>query len=117
MAILIIEDEFLVAAEIRLHLERAGFRDVEDVATERDAFAAIAARQWDAALLDANLDGVGVERIVAALQAKSIPFAIVTGYGPEGLPKSIADDVPVISKPFRPGTLTDTAARLCAHAR
>jgi DNA-binding response OmpR family regulator len=117
MAILIIEDEFLVAAEIRLHLERGGFRDVEEAVTERDALTAIDARQWDAALLDANLDGVGVERIMEALGAKSIPFAIVTGYGRAGLPNAIADDVPVIGKPFRPGTLIDTVARLCAHVR
>lgn len=115
MAILIIEDEFLVAEEIRFHLVRAGFSEIEHAATERDALAAIAGRQWDAAVLDANLDGTGVERIVEALQMRSIRFAIVTGYGRQGLPKTMTESVPVITKPFKPGTLTDTLARLCAR--
>jgi CheY-like chemotaxis protein len=107
MSILVIEDEFLVAAEIRFHLDRGGFREVEHAATERDALAAIAACDWQAAVVDANLDGVGIERIAEALQEKSIPFIIVTGYGRKGLPRAFAN-VPVIDKPFRPGTLIDT---------
>jgi CheY-like chemotaxis protein len=116
MSILMIEDEFLVAAEIRFHLNGGGFHEVEHAATERDALAAIAARDWEAAVVDANLDGVGVERIADALQKKGIPFVIVTGYGRKGLPQAIAD-VPVIDKPFRPGTLLDTLTRLCAPGR
>jgi DNA-binding NtrC family response regulator len=107
MSILVVEDEFLVAAEIQFHLDRGGFREVEHAATEGDALAAIAARDWQGAIIDANLNGVGVERIVEALQEKSIPFIIVTGYGRKGLPQAFAD-VPVIDKPFRTGTLLDT---------
>src|SRR5436190_16244860 len=110
MAILMIEDEFLIAAEIRFHLERGGFRQIEHAATEIDALAAIAAGDWDGAILDANLDGHGIERIAAALQEKGVPFVIVTGYGRQGLPAAVAD-VPVIDKPFRPSKLVDTLTR------
>src|ERR1700740_1000900 len=101
MAILMIEDEFLVAAEIQFHLERGGFVGSEHAATERDALAAIADHHWDAAVVDANLNGRGIHKIVAALQEKSVPFMIVTGYGRNGMPEGIAD-VPVIDKPFHP---------------
>ena len=111
MAILMIEDEFLVAAEIRFHLERGGFGEVEHVATERDALAAIAARKWDAAVVDANLNGRGIDGIAAALAGKSIPFVIVTGYGRKALPEAVAD-VPVIEKPFHPEALVNTVAGL-----
>ena len=116
MAILIIEDEFLVAAEIRFHLERAGLTGVQHAATEPGALEAIASRDWDAAVVDANLDGRGIDRIAAALQEKNVPFVIVTGYGRKDLPPAVAA-VQVIDKPFRPGNLVDTVTHLCTESR
>jgi len=113
MAILIIEDEFLVAAEIRFHLQRGGLIEVEHAATEGDALAAIDTHDWAAAVLDANLNGRGIERIAAALSEKHIPFVIVTGYGQRSLPQTMAG-VPVIDKPFRPENLVNVVTRLCA---
>jgi CheY-like chemotaxis protein len=112
MAILLIEDEFLVAAEIQFHLERGGFTDVEHASTEPEALAAIGDRAWDAAVVDANLNGRRLDGIAAALQEKNIPFVIVTGYGRKGLPAAL-DHVQVIDKPFHPRTLVDTVGRLC----
>ena len=114
MAILMIEDEFLVAAEIRFHLARAGFVEVEHAATERDALTAIGARDWDAAVVDANLNGRGIDAIASALSEKRVPFVIVTGYGRQALPRSVSS-VPVVDKPFHPQTLVDTVTRLCSH--
>jgi DNA-binding response OmpR family regulator len=112
MAILIIEDEFLVAVDIRFHLQRAGFGEVEHAATEAAALAAIALRDWTAAVVDANLNGKGIDAIAVALKDKDVPFVIVTGYGRNGLPGIIAD-VPVIEKPFKPETLLQAVTRLC----
>jgi CheY-like chemotaxis protein len=116
MAILIIEDEFLVAADIRSCLERGGLRDLEHVSTESDALSAIAARDWDTAVVDANLNGRGIDRIAAALNQKNVPFVIVTGYGRQGLPQAVAD-VEVINKPFAPRRLVDAVRQLCARER
>ncbi len=113
MAILIVEDEFLIALDIRFHLQRAGFAEVEHAATEEAALDAIAAREWSAAILDANLDGKRIDAIAAALQARDVPFVIVTGYGRNGLPAILAD-VPVVEKPFNPRRLLDVVTRLCA---
>ena len=114
MTILVIEDEFLVAAEIRFHLERGNLGEIEHAATEREAMAAIAARHWDAAVVDANLNGNGIHGIAAALWSKSIPFVIVTGYGRKGLSLPL-DDIQVIDKPFDPQTLVEAVARLCTQ--
>jgi DNA-binding response OmpR family regulator len=111
MKILLVEDEFLIAAEIRFHLERAGFAGVEYAATETDALAAIAAGGWDAAIVDANLNGRGIDGVALALQGGNIPFVIVTGYGRNGLPETLAR-VPVIEKPFNPQNLVDAVSRL-----
>lgn len=114
MAILMIEDEFLVAAEIRFHLKRGGFAELEHAATEQDALTAIAAHDWEAAIVDANLNGRGIEGIALALLARHVPFVIVTGYGRDSLPETVAG-APVIDKPFEPKRLVSTVARLCAH--
>jgi len=106
-----IEDEFLVALEIRFHLENAGFTGVQHAATEADALTAIDAQNWNAAVVDANLNGRGIDRIAAGLFAKRIPFVIVTGYGQEGLPASVTG-IKVIKKPFHPRNLVDTVAAL-----
>src|SRR4051812_21892629 len=111
MSILMIEDEFLVAAEIRFHLEKGGLGHVEHAATERDALAAIATGEWEAAVVDANLNGKGIDGIAAALSQKRVPFVIVTGYGRKGLPSAVAN-IPVIDKPFHPQTLLDALSRV-----
>lgn len=106
-----IEDEFLVATEIQYHLQRGGFTDVAHVATEKDALAAIADRNWDAAVVDANLNGRGIGTIAAALLQKNVPFVIVTGYARESLPASVAH-VAVIYKPFHSKNLLDAVKGL-----
>jgi DNA-binding response OmpR family regulator len=116
MAILMIEDEFLVAEEIRFHLEQAGFTGVQHAATEVGALGAIGSGDWHAAVVDANLNGCGIDRIASALFARRIPFLILTGYGREGLPQSVAG-ITVLNKPFLPQTLVDTVGRLCAERR
>ena len=115
MAILIIEDEFLIAMEIRFHLEREHFGEIQHVATEADALAAIAARPWEAVVMDANLDGRGVEGLATALSARKIPFLVVTGYSREGLPGALAG-APVIEKPFQPDVLLEIVTQLCANS-
>ena len=51
------------------------------------------------ALLDAHLAGEPVGRIADALTARGIPFAFVSGYGPEQLPQAYRG-VPLVRKPF-----------------
>jgi len=79
MAILMIEDEFLIAAEIRFHLERGGFRQIEHAGTEIDALAAIAASDWDGAILDANLDGHGIERMQRRCRKRAFLLSLSLG--------------------------------------
>jgi DNA-binding response OmpR family regulator len=111
VAILIIEDEYLVAEEIKFHLKRAGLPDVEHAATKTAGLAAIARNGWEAAVIDANLNGQGAVEIGAALTGRGIPFVIVTGYDREGLPVPLRNAA-VIRKPFQPEELVETVRRL-----
>ena len=85
--ILVIEDEPLVAIEMASRLAEARMTVVGPVGTVDEALRLITTAQVDAALLDANLNGSTVEGIAAELTRRGVPFAFVTGYGRDSLPK------------------------------
>ena len=58
-------------------------------ATVETARKLITHEQCDAALLDVNLSGHPVDELAAALTKHAVPFAFLTGYGREALPRGI----------------------------
>ena len=97
--IIIIEDEPLVAMDLESTLTAAGCEVVGSAGTLDRAKLLIADAECDAALLDVNLAGHPVEELAAALTQKNIPFAFVTGYGRDGVPREFRESV-VLKKPF-----------------
>ncbi|MCK0207780.1 response regulator [Starkeya koreensis] len=110
-AILVVEDEPLVALELISILEDAGAKVLGPVGAVADALHAIDAEAVEAVFLDGNLQGEPVDDVAAALTRKNIPFSFVSGYGRENLPPAFAQ-APVIGKPFTPRQLLDAAARM-----
>jgi len=109
--VLVIEDEYLVALEIESVLQAAGIDEVVLAATELEALDEMREGQWDFVVADANLNGVGINCIAAALSERSIPFVIVSGYRREHLPGEVAD-VPLVAKPFRGAELVQALEQL-----
>ncbi|RJK96687.1 response regulator [Paracoccus aestuarii] len=112
--VLLVEDEPLVALDLRFELEDAGAtvtgvaRSVaEAMEAGRDASAI------DLVLLDGNLKGEPVDAIAAMLDDQAVPFCFVSGYGREHLPAGF-DHAPLIEKPFRPDTLRSVLTGLLA---
>jgi len=101
--ILIVEDEPLVAIEIENILQDEG-AEIKIAGSVTAALQNIAQSQFDAALLDGNLQGSPVDEIAAALTRAKIPFAFVSGYGKQNHPSSFAS-VTVVTKPFLPSEL------------
>ncbi len=97
--ILIIEDEPLVAMELEASLTAAGCEVAGLAGTLAEARSLVAQADFDAALLDVNLAGRPVDEIAAALTQKNRPFAFVTGYGREALPRAFQDAI-MLHKPF-----------------
>ena len=114
-AILVIEDEPLVAMEIASLLEDGGAAGVTIAGSAEEALALIKSADFDAALLDGNLQGMSVDHVGAALAQRNIAFAFVTGYGRESLPEDFQDRM-LIGKPFDPQALLNCAAKLCEDA-
>jgi CheY-like chemotaxis protein len=109
--ILVIEDEFLVAIDIQSQLTKAGASHVEHAATEKDALKRISNAGWDAAVVDANLNGRSIERVAAASIHDHVPFIVVTGYNHESLPEELLH-IPLLSKPVQGHHLVQELARL-----
>jgi PAS domain S-box-containing protein len=114
--ILVIEDEPLVAMDMSATLSDAGFEVLGPVALVNEALRLIATADFHAVLLDANLGGKPVDAVAAALTRRNIPFAFVTGYGRESLPRAFAA-ASMLAKPFAERDLLNTTRRLVSPAK
>lgn len=109
--VLVVEDEPLVAMDLAGALTEAGHVVVGPAATIEAARKLIDAEAFDAALLDANLNGVAVDEIAEALSRLATPFAFVTGYGRDELPADFRDAA-IVSKPFDRRRIEEIVAQL-----
>lgn len=108
---LVVEDEPLVAMDVADQLEQAGAVVVGPAGTAAAAMELIAQAQFDAVLLDANLAGAPVGDIAAELTRRGVPFAFVSGYGRDSLPKSFAS-ADALLKPYSSKQLLEFAGKL-----
>jgi DNA-binding response OmpR family regulator len=98
--VLVVEDEYLVAAMIEEILESAGCIVMGPIPRLREALDAVDHDDYDAAVLDVNLAGERINPVADALSERNVPFLFVTGYGPNALPGEYAAR-PHVCKPFR----------------
>ena len=109
--VLVVEDEVLIAMEIEAALRDGGCEVLGPAGDIEEATRLIGGEHCDAALLDANLNGRKVDAIAAALTREGVPFAFITGYGADGLPKGFRDAM-IIAKPFNKHQLLSALAVL-----
>ncbi len=110
--ILLVEDEYLIAADMDNTLTRLGAQVIGPAPTVEDAMEAISnASRIDGALLDINL---GEERsfvVAQTLSDRDIPVVFVTGYDALVLPASFSL-FPRLNKPFNPAALAEVLSRM-----
>jgi CheY-like chemotaxis protein len=109
--ILVVEDEYLVAALIQDVLENAGCTVHGPVPRLAEAIEVAEKEACDAAVLDINLSGQHVFAVAEILERRRIPYVFVTGYGLEALPPR-HHGYPAIRKPFRNEDLLNAIAGL-----
>ena len=95
--VLIVEDAVLLALELETGLADAGAQVVGPAYELAEAMSLLAGH-IDAAVLDANLNGLAVTPVAEALAARGVPFVFATGYGDSGAPMGF--DAPIIRKPY-----------------
>jgi two-component system, response regulator PdtaR len=96
--ILVVEDEWLIALDIRDILEDWGCRVLGPVATAEAALKAIAEDPPDCALLDVQLAKGTSEPVAAALRTGGHPYLTLTAYRRGHLTGALLD-APMLSKP------------------
>jgi DNA-binding response OmpR family regulator len=99
MRILIVEDEWMIADDLAAALTRGGCT-VAGIAGNLGKGLKLASElAFDAAVLDANLDGTSAQPIAAVLQGRGIPFLVVSGYASDQRTGALAA-APFLSKPY-----------------
>jgi CheY-like chemotaxis protein len=98
LRILVVEDEYLIADEMRRAFEDAGSEVLGPVPSVEEAIALINQCDIDLALLDVNLGGQPVWPVADALKDRGVHFVFATGYDASALPPRYAG-VPRCEKP------------------
>ena len=111
--ILIVEDEPLVAEDLRIVLVEAGFEIAGVAFRVATALSLIESVGCDAAIVDANLAGASAVPVAAALSARGLPFVVLSGYTREQLQSEFSGGF-FIQKPYR---LTELIEGLSAILR
>ena len=99
--ILIVEDEYLIAAEMAEAFEECGAQIVGPVSSVEEACDCIGQSSLDAAVLDVNLRGEKVFKVAELLLERGIHFVFTTGYDEDALPEPYRS-APRIGKPADP---------------
>lgn len=111
--VLVVEDEALLAMELRDLLEEHGAEVVGPAATLERGLALAHGGDVDLALLDLNLNGERSNPIAEALDRRGVPVAFITGNTRLELPSTHQGGT-IVHKPFQEETLVETLARLTA---
>ena len=105
--LLVVEDEYFIAEDIRQDFESAGAEVIGPAASVDGALDLIeAAGRIDGAILDVNLRNVMVFPVADALAARGIPFVFATGYGSMRIPARF-NAVTRCQKPIDPGIIAE----------
>ncbi len=96
-------------------LDNLGYQSTGPANNIAQAERLIAAREFDIAILDMNLNGASSLPLARLLAANGIPFIFATGYGDAGLPNGFAGTT-LLSKPFNQEALAVALSGVMAQA-
>jgi CheY-like chemotaxis protein len=108
--LLLIEDETLVGMMMYDTLTDLGFDVVGPINTMAEAAKAVEHGEFDAAILDVNLNGEFIYPLADIVTSRGLPFVFVTGYSAEGLEPRFSK-VPVLQKPIEMERLQEIFVR------
>ncbi|MBB5536388.1 response regulator [Rhizobium giardinii] len=98
--VLVVEDEFLIAMDLKLLLERHGWWVLGPAASVEEALALMDEELPAVAILDVTLRDGTVSLVAEALRAEDIPFVVASAYDkPEHVGGEILAGAPNVGKP------------------
>ena len=111
-SILVVEDEYFLAADLAQLLRRHGAEVLGPCPDERDALLQVEKRRPDCAVLDVKLGPGRGFGLADRLQALGVSFLFFTGYDEEILPQRFSGVVR-LEKPMDDARLLDAIEKLC----
>jgi CheY-like chemotaxis protein len=86
--LLVVEDEYLIAADLRDSLESLGVEVIGPAASVQEALSLVESNsdRLDGAVLDINLRNERVYPVADVLTERGVPFVFTTGYDAVALP-------------------------------
>ena len=115
MRVLVVEDDMIVALDIKRALTDAACTVVGPVAFLEEAVRLAREEPLDAAVVDINLNGDPAYPVTEALAERGVPFVFITGYGDRDVAEGYRAR-PRLRKPFSPDELRQVLARCLAEA-
>jgi len=113
--VLLVEDEYYIADDLRRTLRAVGATVVGPAPTLSIAMDLFDEGNFDCAVIDLNLQGESALPLADRLIEQRRSFAIATGYGSTAVPDRLKD-IPRIEKPFDPAALLRLVGQLsCAR--
>ena len=110
-SVLIVEDNFLVAEDLRCTVEQAGGTIIGPVADASQAWEVAKKARIDVALLDVGLQDQSSSAVARALAFRLIPFILVTGYVRDALPPGMENAL-YLAKPVMADAVLNVIAAL-----
>lgn len=108
--ILVVEDEYFIASDVKRALKQAGAEVLGPVGSLEEGVA-LAEGPIDAAILDVNLEGTFSYPIADRLAEGDVPYLFVTGYDSWALPDAYRE-IPRVAKPFSVPALIEAVGKL-----
>ena len=96
--ILVVEDEYYIAADLKRALDQAGAVVVGPTGSIEQGLD-LAAGPVDAALLDVNLHGTASFEVAEQLGRRGVPYMFLTGYDSWAIPANY-DEIARLTKPY-----------------
>ncbi|HYS49941.1 MAG TPA: response regulator [Xanthobacteraceae bacterium] len=115
LRVLVVEDEVMISMLVEDMLTELGHHVVAQATSLAEAASLAAQADFDAALLDVNLNGERVDAIAETLAKRGKPFAFTTGYGERGIPLDFKDR-PLLPKPYQMDQLNEILTRVMRPA-
>lgn len=114
--ILVVEDEYLVAEDVRRWLTEHGAEVVGPAPRLARAHSLIASERVDAAVLDVHVAGELVFPVADSLHQRGIPFLFMSGFDRSIVPPRFAN-VRLLEKPILLETLVQAVTDLLGRQR
>jgi DNA-binding NarL/FixJ family response regulator len=109
--VLVVEDQYLVADEMRRMVKAMGGDVLGPVAGAKAALDLLSDRAVDFALLDINLGDGNAYEVATELIRRDVPFLFATGCEPWVIPEEF-QEVPRLDKPLTSKTLADAVHKV-----